>query len=141
MLRTARITWTPTGTQSLFRGIVRQDGVLLSNGCQFFEELGEEDGGEDFGLIHGDGFGFGFLWRSLHRPAFVCKHDNSHSYYELFLQMQRIREKTRGKGQPPPPQHFCLWYRCKSTGGLDQTRLNCGCASKSQHSNIERNLF
>lgn len=35
--------------------------MLLCNGCQFFEELGEEDGSKDFRPVQRDGFGF--WWR------------------------------------------------------------------------------
>lgn len=81
----AQYDWTQSGPQSPFHRNVRQDGVLLCNGCQLFEELGKEDGGEDFGLIHGDSFGFGFMRRSLRGPAFVCKHDKS-QFYDTCLQ-------------------------------------------------------
>lgn len=81
----AQYDWTQSGPQSPFQRNVRQDGVLLCNGCQLFEELGKEDGGEDFGLIHGDSFGFGFMRRSLRGPAFVCKHNKS-QFYDTCLQ-------------------------------------------------------
>lgn len=80
MGKSAQFNWSLTGTQSLFRGNVRQDGVLLRNGCQLFEELGEEDGGEDFGLIRGDGFGSGLLRRRLAAAASVCKQHHSPLY-------------------------------------------------------------
>lgn len=79
--KTAQDGGTRTGTRSLFHRNVGQDGVLLCNGCQFFEELGEEDGGEDLGLIHGDGFGFGLRRRSLRGPAFICKHHKSQLHH------------------------------------------------------------
>lgn len=63
----------------------------MCNGCQFFEELGEEDGGEDFGLIHGDGFGFGLVRRSLRAPAFVCEHDKS-QLYDMCLSTNTVNE-------------------------------------------------
>lgn len=47
------------GTQLLFHRNVGQDGVLLCDRSQFFEELWEEDGSKDLGLIQRDGFGFG----------------------------------------------------------------------------------
>lgn len=78
--KTAQDDRSQTGPQSLFHGNVRQDGVLLRDGRQFFEELGEEDGGEDFGLIHGDGLGFGFMRGSLRGPAFICKRDKSQGW-------------------------------------------------------------
>lgn len=77
--KSGQFNWSLTGTPSLFRGNVRQDGVLLRNGRQLFEELGEDDGGEDFGLIRGDGFGSGLLRRRLPAPAPVCKHHHGPS--------------------------------------------------------------
>lgn len=41
--------------------------MLLGDGSQFFEELGEEDGGKDFCPVQRDGFGFGRR-RTLQNP-------------------------------------------------------------------------
>lgn len=42
--------------------------MFLGNGSQFFEELGEEDGGKHFSPVQRDGFGFGRR-RTLQNPA------------------------------------------------------------------------
>lgn len=49
--------------QLLFQRNVGQDGVLLRDRSQFFQELWEEDGSKDLCLIQRDGFGFG--WRRI----------------------------------------------------------------------------
>lgn len=44
--------------------------MLLCDGGQFFEELGEEDRSEDLSLFQGDAFGFGW-WRTPEDPSCV----------------------------------------------------------------------
>lgn len=103
--------------RSLFHRNVRQDGVLLCNGGQFFEELGEEDGGEDFGLIHRDGFGF--VGRSLQHPALLCEEQQS--------QLHPAGREESGENPlvcPAASKTFLPVVPLRVTGGLDLTRLS-----------------